>query len=383
MERANSIQIVNTCHALAQQGIKVYLLVRKMNKLDETEMLKFYGLSPHTNLVIKKIPSINVNNHFIKNKSFYVFIIFYMVYLLITRKIDLFLLRDLALARVSIFLRTIFRFRIAYEVHMVSYLVSKEQQNLFPESECVSSDKITALKRKEAFVFRHVDAVFAITEGLKKKIADIFSLNPEKIAVIRDAVNTGAYKEGSANRSGLIYVGQLYPWKGVDILIEAMQYIEYPLTVIGGLPFENDLERLKDKTLKLGLEKKVTFLGFLPPCETVPYLQSVKVAVIPLPDNIIAREYTSPLKLFEAMAAQAAVVASDLPSIREIITHERNGVLVTPGEPKLLAEAVNRLLQNKTLYDKIVSNAYKDVQHYSWQKRAQKICEVLETLWPD
>ena len=57
------------------------------------------------------------------------------------------------------------------------------------------------------------------------------------------------------------------------------------------------------------------------------------MAVVPLPDVLMSRYFTSPLKLFDAMAAGTPLVASDLDSIREILRDGENGVLVEPDSP--------------------------------------------------
>ena len=61
MERANAIQIVHTCYALANKGVATYLLVRRMDSRTTEECLKFYGLKPHTNLHIIRLPVLNVD----------------------------------------------------------------------------------------------------------------------------------------------------------------------------------------------------------------------------------------------------------------------------------------------------------------------------------
>ena len=119
----------------------------------------------------------------------------------------------------------------------------------------------------------------------------------------------------------VMYVGQLYPWKGVDVLVRAMQDVPRgELTVVGGLPPEPDLERVKRLAAELGLEERVHFRGFVPPPELDAEKRQASVFVIPNLDSTTARLFTSPLKLFEAMACGRPIVASDLPSIGEAET---------------------------------------------------------------
>ena len=382
MERANSIQIVHTCRALAEQGTKVYLLVRRSCGLSDSEILKFYGITPHSNLIIKKLWVINYDGHpFIWNKSYYISVMLYIACMLFTKKIDCFFLRDLALARVLIPFKNLFKFKIFYESHVISYLMAEQQQLLFPATEPVNDKVISRIKHREAYIFNHCDVIITITRRLKEKIRDLFIIPDKKFHVIPDGVDTDSFKpEETVTRKGIIYIGQVYPWKGVDTLIEAMKFINTHLTVIGGIPFEDDLQRLQDKANRIGVSDKISFLGFLAPKDVAKYLKSAKISIIPLPDNVMARDYTSPLKLFEAMAAGTAVAASELPSIKEIITSNINGILYKPEDPEALAEAVNKLYSDTVLLKQITSNALKDVTQYSWKNRAVRITEIINRV---
>ncbi|MDX9702212.1 MAG: glycosyltransferase family 4 protein [Candidatus Auribacterota bacterium] len=380
MERANSVQIAHTCRELAQQGVRVYLLVRRTTSMSNEQILAHYGLDAHKNLIIKRIPVINWSNHaFVWNKSFYAAVLLYILWLLCTKKIDCFFLRDLGIAKILIPLRKIFGFKVLYETHIVSYIMTGQQHELFPDTAPATDALIRKIESTERFVMTMSDHLIAITDRLKTRIIQLFDVPDSRISVLPDGVDLSVYKtKKHINREGLVYVGQLYPWKGAGTLIDAMQYIESTLTVVGGIPFEDDLEQLRKRAENVGVIDKIRFTGFVPHGQVADYLMSAQISVIPLPDNIMAREYTSPLKLFESMGAGTAVVASDLPSIREIITDRKNGMLFTPEDPVDLARTVNELLNNRELAKNIVDRAAIDVKQYTWQKRTEHIVKILK-----
>ncbi len=375
MERANSVQIAHTCRELAQQGVRVYLLVRRTTKISDAEILAHYGLTPHKNLHIIRVRVINWDDHaFVWNKSFYLSVLVYILWLLCTRKIDWFLMRDLGLAKVLLPWRKLFGFKIIYETHLVSYIMAQRQHELLPNTAPVPQKLLRRIERKERYVMTHSNKIVVITERLKNCVRELFDVSTDSIAVLPDGVDLSQYQSTSANiRSGLVYIGQLYPWKGVDTLVEAMQYIDDKLTIVGGIPFEEDLERLRSKAQELGVIDKIQFVGFVPHSEVARYLTAAKISVIPLPDNVMAREYTSPLKLFESIGAGTAVVASNLESIREVIGNELNGMLFTPEDPVDLARAVNALLRDDIMIDKITQQAFVDAKTYSWQARTKRM----------
>src|SRR4029453_17817516 len=90
--------------------------------------------------------------------------------------------------------------------------------------------------------------------------------------------------------------------------------------------------------------------------------------------------FTSPLKLFEYMAAGRAIVASDLPAIREVLRHEVNALLVTPGDSTALAGGIERLLADSELAARLARNALNDVDDYTWSRRAEGLPAVRPTL---
>jgi glycosyltransferase involved in cell wall biosynthesis len=177
------------------------------------------------------------------------------------------------------------------------------------------------------------------------------------------------------------YIGQLYPWKGVDLLVEAIRELnDAELVIVGGLPPEPDLDRLKRLAASLSLGDRVRFRGFVPPRELPAERANADLFVIPLLESTTARLFTSPLKLFEAMASGRPIIASDLPSIREILTHEENGLVVPPGDARALAAAIKRLLSDRELSRRLAARAFEDVKAYSWDRRAQAIEELLLSL---
>ena len=75
----------------------------------------------------------------------------------------------------------------------------------------------------------------------------------------------------------------------------------------------------------------MTFTGLVPPAEVAAQLRAADVLVLPNPASAISSAFTSPLKLFEYMAAGRPIVATDLPSMREVLHAEENALLVEPG----------------------------------------------------
>ncbi|MBI2466108.1 MAG: glycosyltransferase, partial [Candidatus Sungbacteria bacterium] len=106
------------------------------------------------------------------------------------------------------------------------------------------------------------------------------------------------------------------------------------------------------------------------------YQKNFDILLMPFPRQTHFVYYMSPLKMFEYMAAKRPIIATDLLSIREVLS-EKNAILVPSGEPKRLATAIENLYRDPSLGEKLADQAYLDVQDYTWQKRAEKIISSI------
>ncbi len=104
------------------------------------------------------------------------------------------------------------------------------------------------------------------------------------------------------------------------------------------------------------------------------------MGVIPITDTIGGRLFTSPMKLFEYMAAKIPIVASDFPSMREILENGKTAVLVESSNPKALAEGIEKILTDREFARRISEQAYEKVKNFSWEKRAEKIAVFLKVV---
>ena len=78
------------------------------------------------------------------------------------------------------------------------------------------------------------------------------------------------------------------------------------------------------------------------------------------------------------MASERPIVASDLPTINEILRDGKNAKLVKPDSPLALKEGIEKVLKDKNLSRKISKQARIDVEEYSWERRAQKIINFIK-----
>lgn len=225
-----------------------------------------------------------------------------------------------------------------------------------------------------------MDGIVSITQGLADKLKEVFAIRAP-VKVVPDGVNPLFFaKDTQPPQNGkIVYVGQLYPWKGAETLIAALKYLpDGELHLVGGS--EERINKLRQTANQSGIGRRIFFHGQVSPREVRIHLAEAAVAVLPLTPDLISATFTSPLKLFEYMAARVPIVASDLPSTREILADGVNALLVQPNNPQALAEGIRRLLGEQGLAQRLSQRAYEDVSAFTWDKRAERLIHFLRSL---
>lgn len=240
--------------------------------------------------------------------------------------------------------------------------------------------KARLLSGRERFVYENSDGLIAITGALAGLLKERFALKGP-LLVAPDGVDLDKFRSAPGSTgTGLLYIGSLHHWKGVDTLLKAVSLVPgAELTVVGG--DAKAVERYSLMARELGIGGRARFTGFVAPGERFSCFEKAGAFVLPLKETSISRYFTSPLKLFEYMAAGRPVIASDLPSIREVLKDGVNGVLVRPDDPEALAGGIRRLLADRAFGKMLAAQALKDVAAYTWDKRAERITGFIRANW--
>jgi glycosyltransferase involved in cell wall biosynthesis len=379
IERANGIQTFETCWALAERGHDVTLLVRRDTMSPARDPFAFYGRPVLPQLEIRQVASVPG----LARRASYLARVLAAAS---SRRADVIFTRDLGVA--SLILRAGRRWRapLVYESHGYAPTVSRTLPDLIGTARPPSAAKLRRLYRREQLVWRRADGYITITALLAEELREYFGARAH-VAVVPDGVRLDApcvYEPAPAHRRPLIvYAGHLYPWKGADVLIDAMTYLPAcDARIVGGHPAESDLERLRERAVTLGLDHRIHFTGLVPPAAVRRELLDASVLVLPNTDTGISQRYTSPLKLFEYLAAGRPVVASDLPAFREVVEHGRTAWLVAPGDATALAAGISRVIADPTLAQDLARAAFAAAQRYTWTARAERIDTLLRQIHP-
>jgi glycosyltransferase involved in cell wall biosynthesis len=215
----------------------------------------------------------------------------------------------------------------------------------------------------------------------------------DRVIVLPDGVDLDLFeglpsKDDCRRRLGLPlgrpiigYIGRfrtLEMEKGIPELVEAMGDLSSvngaePLLLCVGGPMDA-VPTYLELARRIGIpQDRLRFVDRVPNIEVPYWIRAFDVALAPFPWVDHYAYFMSPLKLFEYMATGVPILATDLPSIREVLRHGENAWLVPPSNPKALAEGIRHLLENPALAERLAQQARKDVRQYTWKRRAAVI----------
>ncbi len=381
LERANGVQIVKTAAALARAAVHTTLIVRRSDPRRTEEILAQLGVTPVANLTVRRLPVLHRAGHFAVARLSFLALASATSLAALLRGAVVYT-RDLQLAELLLRLRGPLPNRLLYEAHAVEALMYAERGELYGTAERPRASKVARLVAREGRVWRGAGAIVTTTAGIRDTFIERYGPR-ESVSVIPngcDVPSPRSFVPPERNEPPrVVYAGQLYPWKGVDVLVEALAEVpEARLVILGGLPGEADLERLRGRVEALGLSGRTELRGTVAQSLVAQELAQASVVAVPFLKSVMTERHTSPIKAFEALAAGRPIVCTDLPSSREILTHEQTALLVPPGDAHALAAAIRRLLGDRELAARLARNAFDAAPAYSWDSRARRLSSLLE-----
>src|SRR5439155_14486687 len=271
--------------------------------------------------------------------------------------------RDLQLADLLLCLPGLGRGPVVYEAHAVEALMYRERGALYGTNEVPRPRKAARLAGRERRVWRRAGGFVATTAGIRDAFAAAHGPRAAGTRVIPNGCDVPADRRfpglSMETPPRVLYAGQLYPWKGVDVLVEAVAAVpQARLVILGGIEGEADTRRIRSLVEARGLGARTEMPGPVPQARVADALGRAAGVVAPFLRAGMTERHTSPLKVFEAMAAGRPIVASDLPSSREILRDGENALLVPPGDAGALAASLRRVLGDDGLARRLAAAAW-------------------------
>lgn len=241
-------------------------------------------------------------------------------------------------------------------------------------------------ERLKRFVFRRSAAITVVSRAMRE-YAVLHGAKPETCHVIPMGVDTHntftPSPEARLDGPRVLFVGRLVEKKGCRYLIDAMSAVRqrFPdvvLSIVGSGPEEVALRR---QALDAGIGTSVIFHGAVRNEELSAYYGRATVVVVPSVVAVGGDQEGLGLVIVEALSCGRAVVVSDLPATRDVVTNEQTGLLVEPGDSVALAAALIRLLSNpaeRTAFG-LAGRAFAK-EHFDWDVSSRRYGMLFEQI---
>jgi len=378
LERANGVQTMETCHALAARGHQVFLSVRSDTARPSRDPLNFYGLKSLSTLTIDRLRVVGPPTF--RRALYFAF----AVERSLCHRSDVILTRDLGVASMLLNLPRWLRPPIVFESHGFAPVFAETMDELVSGGRRARPTQKDRLFLREERVWKLAEGYVTTTRTLASELETRFGRRDDAITIpngVRLSSNRRFTPPSWLESPVVLYAGHLYPWKGVEVLLRAVVRLPKVRTVIvGGHPGEGDRLRLQDLARSLGIGDRVDFVGMISVSDVQTRLGTADVLVLPTTSTESADRYTSPLKLFEYLAAGKPIVASDLQATREVLEDGRNAVLVTPSDADALADGINRVVDDLSLATRIAEKSFQDANGFAWENRAERLEHLLKAV---
>lgn len=233
------------------------------------------------------------------------------------------------------------------------------------------------LERPLPRIFRRSRAI-AVSESTRDDLV-ARGLRRELIDVIPNGIDVQYFTPDERARAlepTILFLGRLKQYKRVDLLIDALAVLAAEgsrarLEVAGD---GEELDSLRARARRLGVEERVSFLGFLGEDKKRDALRRAWVHALTSPKEGWG------ISNLEAAACATPSVASDSPGLRESVVDRETGILVPHGDVGALAAALGRLLGDAELRARMGRAARAFAERFSWDASADAVETVLRRV---
>ncbi|MCF7220936.1 glycosyltransferase [Marilutibacter chinensis] len=207
----------------------------------------------------------------------------------------------------------------------------------------------------------------------------------EKLRIVHCGVDmeNSPWRPGTRDTRTVLAVGRLDPVKGFDTLIGAIALlarrgVEVDCRLVGNGPLSDALQR---QAAALGVAHRIVFTGAQPQELIRAWMNSATVFALPSQVAADGNRDGIPVALMEAMASGCPVISTRVSGIPELIENGANGLLVEPGDPEALADAIQRLVEDEALGARLALQARRRIEEqFDARKEAGRLHALMQEI---
>jgi glycosyltransferase involved in cell wall biosynthesis len=224
------------------------------------------------------------------------------------------------------------------------------------------------------------DVIMTVSKSIAQELRE-YHLNPDEVIIVGNGIDEKFFfpkkRKSQNDKKYILFAGSMDREKGLFDLVDCGRYICSERSDISFILAGSgrDLNKLKRKARKAGLQDRFKFLGQVEKDQLVKLYQNATLFVLP------SYHEGLPTVLLEAMSCGLPVIATDVRGNRDVISDGENGILVPQRAPKKLAEAIRNLLDDEKTKKTLSENARKTIEEkYTWEAVSSKFLRCYESL---
>jgi glycosyltransferase involved in cell wall biosynthesis len=282
------------------------------------------------------------------------------------------------------------KWRLPLDLWFLEFCQRRGSKIVLTVHDLLPHDTGETYKRTFDELYRIVDAVICHSDHVRARLGAEFSVPEEKISVIPhgpffyDLPASGLEQtlrsfEVEPDKVLVLWQGIIFPYKGIDLLLRSWQQVEANVDgaclVIAGTGAPELLEQIRGQVKDLDMKRVKLHFRFISTEELVALYRASVVVVYPY------RAITTSGALATGLALGKAIVASDLPVFRELLTNGENALLVDPQNSAELAGALTKLIQDRVLREQFAQKVREmNFGDQSWLSIAKKTVQTYESV---
>jgi glycosyltransferase involved in cell wall biosynthesis len=360
-DKAYGIQLAKMCEALIEEGVDLTLIVPSRGP--QTSLREFYGL--RVNIPTIWLPTLSLAKYerlgyFCMSLSFS---FSYLVFLWYKRLVGE-------------------RF-VIYTIDADAYSSSALAIVPSPIFSEMHGGKSRTLATR--LLFSRVNGIIAINRIIIEDLKTVFPRSRARYIAETNGVDLAMFAPSSKSSArvslGLpndvpivLYAGRFYGWKGLEIIPRVAALTPEVHWQMVGDTREKFMEIVRES-----IPSNIHFAGGRPYSE-MPLWNAAADAVLVLGTKRNEQSYrwTSPMKLFEHMAAGRPIVASATPAVKDAVS-ENEALLYEPDNAKDLADKIRQAVAGGESIAWMVDRAMQAAQCRSWNERARRVIHFMES----
>ncbi len=216
---------------------------------------------------------------------------------------------------------------------------------------------------------------YTVSDSIAEEFKRRYGVN---YATIRNMPLLRETGTSDASSEFILYQGAVNEARGLEYLIPAMQWVNHKLLICGD---GNFMDQVKKMIIESGLQDRIELAGMLPPEQLRAISQKARIGVAFPEKDGLNQYFALPNKFFDYIHAGLPQLTMNYPEYEKINRQFNVAVLIDTHDPKRIAEAINNLLLDDVLLERLKQNCLLARKKLNWQEEEKKLLAFYQSLF--